>query len=107
MIPFNAPNHWGGTVAPEMALGLPSLLIMVTMFGAISGWSANQSCDPTSPFSSAAKRIMAIERFGAPPASLMRRMASIPGETPDISSTPPVPPSKESKCPPRITYSSG
>ena len=67
----------------------------------------SHACEPTRPCSSAAKRITTIERFGLAPAILIRRSASMPGAKPDPSSTPPVAPLKQSKCPPMTMYSSG
>ena len=57
--------------------------------------------------SSAANRMTMIDRFGWPPAALIRRIASMLGAKPLPSSTPPVAPLKQSKCPPMTTYSSG
>ena len=96
-----------GTVAPVIALGLPSRLIIITIFPCSSGCFFSQACDPTRPCSSAAKAMNTIERFGFAPAAAMRRIASIPGAKPDPSSTPPVPPVNASKWPPMTMYSSG
>ncbi len=73
----------------------------------MSGCFFSHACEPTSPCSSAANRMMTIERFGLPPAALMSRSASMPGANPDPSSTPPVAALKQSKCPPMTMYSSG
>ena len=74
-----------GTVAPVIALGLPSRLIIMTIFPCSSGCFFSQACDPTRPCSSAAKAMKTIERFGFAPVAAMRRIASIPGANPDPS----------------------
>ncbi len=107
VIALKSSCHVSGTVAPVIALGLPSRLIIITILPCSSGCCFSQACDPTRPCSSAAKPIKMIERFGFAPAVAMRRIASMVGANPDPSSTPPVPPVNESKWPPMTMYSSG
>ena len=99
--------HVSGTVAPVMALGLPSRLIIITILPCSSGCFFSHACEPTRPFSSAANAMKTIERFGFAPDAAIRRMASMPGANPDPSSTPPVALLNASKCPPMTMYSSG
>src|SRR5450756_1730556 len=79
--------HVSGTLAPVMTLGLPSRLIIITTLAWTSGCFFSHACEPTRPFSSAANRIITIERLGFAPAALIRRTASMPGANPEPSST--------------------